>query len=44
MEAGASDNERAKCVSGTNVIRIDRAISGRHIDWTCYRRQWVTAG
>jgi hypothetical protein len=44
MEAGASDNERAKCVSGTNVIRIERATSGRHIDWTCYRRQWVSAG
>lgn len=41
-EAGAFDNERAKCESGTNLILIQRAAVGRHIDWTCYVRHFVS--
>lgn len=40
---GEYDEERAKCVNGSNLVRISRAPTGRDIAWTCYTRRFVTS-
>jgi hypothetical protein len=41
FQQGEFDDERAKCANGSNLVRIIRAPTGRHIDWTCYTRRFV---
>ena len=41
FQQGEFDDERAKCTNGSNLVRVIRAATGRHIDWTCYTRRFV---
>jgi hypothetical protein len=40
-QQGEFDDERAKCVNGSNLVRIIRGSTGRDISWDCYTRSFV---